>query len=86
MHVGNTGQYFGGIISEICIRTFAPSLCVDIVAVFTHSWCQYIKKKTSLPNGEFILVRIHAAHVFAPGRVQEHLPGKLFMYWFRAGE
>ena len=26
----------------ICIRTFAPSLCMDKMAVFTHPWCQYI--------------------------------------------
>ena len=39
----NTGKYSRGIIFEICICTFAPYLCIDIVAVFTHPWCQYIK-------------------------------------------
>ena len=29
-------------------------------------------------------VRIHAAPVFAPARIQENIPGELFMYWFRA--
>ena len=39
----NTGKYFWGIIFEICIRTLAPALCIDIVPVFAHPWCQYIK-------------------------------------------
>ena len=34
--------------------------------------------------GELISVQIHAAHVFTPGRLQENIPGELFMYWFRA--
>ena len=34
--------------------------------------------------GELISVQIHAAHVFTPGRIQENIPGELFMYWFRA--
>ena len=34
--------------------------------------------------GELISLRIHAAHVFAPGQIQESTPGELFMYWFRA--
>ena len=34
--------------------------------------------------GEFILVRIHVAPVLASVRIQEKIPGKLFMYWFRA--
>ena len=29
-------------------------------------------------------MQIHAAHVFKPGRIQENIPGELFMYWFRA--
>ena len=29
-------------------------------------------------------VRIHAAPVFAPARIQENISGELFMYWFRA--
>ena len=29
-------------------------------------------------------VGIHAAPVFAPARIQENIPGELFMYWFRA--
>ena len=29
-------------------------------------------------------VQIHAAPVFAPVRIQENIPGELFMYWFRA--
>ena len=29
-------------------------------------------------------VQIHAAPVFAPARIQENIPGELFMYWFRA--
>ena len=29
-------------------------------------------------------MRIHAAPVFAPARIQENIPGELFMYWFRA--
>ena len=33
---------------------------------------------------EFIRVRIHVAPVFAPVRIQEKIPGELFMYWFRA--
>ena len=33
---------------------------------------------------EFISVRIHVAPVFAPARMQEKIPGELFMYWFRA--
>ena len=33
---------------------------------------------------EFIRVRIHVAPVFAPVRIQENIPGELFMYWFRA--
>ena len=41
----NTGNYFWGIIFEICIRTLAPALCIDIVPVFAHPWCQYKKKK-----------------------------------------
>ena len=53
---------------------------MNIVAVFTHPWCQYMK----MFFGEFISLRIHAAHVFAPGRIQENIPGELFMYWFRA--
>ena len=28
--------------------------------------------------------RMHAAHVFAPGRTQETTLGELFVYWFRA--
>ena len=35
-------------------------------------------------SGELISVQIHAAHVFTPGRIQENIPGELFMYWFRA--
>ena len=35
--------------------------------------------------GELILLRIHAAHVFAPGRIQENIPGEFFMYWFLSG-
>ena len=31
------------IIFEICIRTLAPALCIDIVPVFAHPGCQYIK-------------------------------------------
>ena len=34
--------------------------------------------------GEVILVRIHAALVFAPARIQERIPGALLMYGFRA--
>ena len=34
--------------------------------------------------GEFILVRIHAGSVFAPVRIQDKIPGELFMYWFCA--
>ena len=33
--------------------------------------------------GELISVQIHAAHVFTPGRIQENIPGELFMYWLR---
>ena len=33
---------------------------------------------------EFNSVRIHVAPVFAPARIQENIPGELFMYWFRA--
>ena len=29
-------------------------------------------------------MQIHAAPVFAPPRIQENIPGELFMYWFRA--
>ena len=29
-------------------------------------------------------MQIHVAPVFAPARIQENTPGKLFMYWFRA--
>ena len=29
--------------SQMCIRIFALSLCMDTVAVFTHPWCQHIK-------------------------------------------
>ena len=29
-------------------------------------------------------VQIHAAPVSAPVRIQENIPGELFMYWFRA--
>ena len=28
--------------------------------------------------------RIHVAPVFAPARIQDNIPGELFMYWFRA--
>ena len=34
--------------------------------------------------GELLSKRIHAVHVFAPGRMQENTPGELFMYWFPA--
>ena len=34
--------------------------------------------------GELFSVQIHAAHVFTSGRIQENIPGELFMYWFRA--
>ena len=27
---------------------------------------------------------MHVAPVFAPARIQENIPGELFMYWFRA--
>ena len=37
-----------------------------------------------LPNRGIHSVRIHAAPVFAPARIQENIPGELFMYWFRA--
>ena len=36
-------KFFRGIMFEICIRTFSPSLCMDIVAVFTNPCCQYLK-------------------------------------------
>ena len=62
----------------------APSLCMDIVAVFSHPWCQQI----TICGGNEISVRIHVAHVFAAGRgwVQENIPGELFMGWFCARE
>ena len=37
-----------GNIFKVCIRTFAPSLRMDVVALFIHPWCQYIKT-----SGEF---------------------------------
>ena len=33
---------------------------------------------------EFVSVQMHVALVFAPARIQESIPGELFMYWFRA--
>ena len=43
---------------------------------------------TNLPNlggnGDIILVRMHAAPVFARPRIQEQILGKLFMYWLPA--
>ena len=33
---------------------------------------------------EIISGRIHVAPVFAPARIQENIPGELFMHWFRA--
>ena len=33
---------------------------------------------------EIISGRIHVAPVFAPARIQENIPGELFMYWFCA--
>ena len=33
---------------------------------------------------QFLGVRIHAAPVIAPARIQEVIPGRLFMYWFCA--
>ena len=71
----NTRKYVWGILFEICIRTLALSL--DIVPVFAHPWCQYIK----IFLGELISVQIHAAHVSprvsVPRRFSTNLENKL---------
>ena len=69
--------------SQICIRTFAPSLCMDTVAVFIHPRSQYTKIFLRKSTSEQV-VKIHAARVFPPGRIQEIYSGELYMYWFRA--
>ena len=57
------------------------SLCtVRILWLYSHT--PGAKHKDVLV--ERISVRIHAAHVFAPGQMQETTPGEFFMYWFRA--
>ena len=45
-HLCEYRKYFWGIILETCIRTLDPALCIDIVPVFAHPWCQYIKMAT----------------------------------------
>ena len=66
--------------SQICICTFTPSLSMDTVAVFREPLMPIHKNHF----GELISEQIHAAPVFAPGRIQENILGELFMYWFRA--
>ena len=56
-----------GFIFEICICTLALSLCVDIVAGFTHHWCRYI----NILFGNY--VGANTGNIF----------GELFMYWSR---
>ena len=65
--------------SEVCIRNFAPS-SVWIQWLYSH----IPGANTSDISGELISVQIHAAHVFARGRLQENIAGGLFMHWFRA--
>ena len=83
----NTGKYFWGIISEICIRTFSNMYSHPCpLCLYGYSGCIHASLIPIHENilGKLISVRIHAAHVFAPGRIQENIPGELFMYWFRA--
>ena len=46
------------IFFEICIRTFTPSLCIDIAAIFIHPRRQYMK----IVLGELILGRKQENH------------------------
>ena len=69
------------ILEEFCICTFAP-----LTSVWKKSGCIHAHLVPIHQNifGELISLRMHAAYVFAPGRIQESTPGELFMYWFRA--
>ena len=75
----NTGKYFWELFLKY---VFALWPC----PLYWYSACI----RTSLVpihkniSGELISVQIHAAHVLTPGRIQENIPGELFMYWFRA--
>ena len=78
----NTGNIFEEFFSkyvfapsQICILTFAPSVCMDIVTPLMPIHNKYF--------WELFSVRIHAAHAFVPGRIQENIPGELLTYWFR---
>ena len=83
----NTGKYFWGIIFEICIRTFADMYYhLRPLCLYGYSGCIHTPLMPIHKNifGELFSGRIHAAHAFAPGRIQENTPGELFMYWFCA--
>ena len=59
--------------SQVCIRNFSPSLYMDTGAVFTHPLMSIHENIL----GEFVSEQLHAAHVFAPRRIQENTPGEL---------
>ena len=39
---------------------------------------------SQIPEGNYFRGLFHVAPVFAPARIQENIPGELFMYCFRA--
>ena len=63
---------------QICIRTFpSPS-----------EWMQWLYELMPIHkifSGEFISERINAAHVFAPERMQENIPGNFLCTSFMPG-
>ena len=56
--------------------------------LYGHGGCIHTPLMPIYENilGELFSEQMHAAHVFAPGRIQENIPGEFFMYWFRARE
>ena len=71
---------FRNMYSHLRRYVFSPSPPLSVWIQF-HTPLMPIHKNIF---GELFSVRIHAAHAFAPGRIQENIPGELFMYWFRA--
>ena len=65
--------------SHLLKYVFAPS-----PPLYGYSGCILSSLMSIHKNifGELNSEQIHAAHVFARGRLQENIPGELFMYWF----
>ena len=70
------------------IRAFPNNMYSHLrpLCLYAYSGCIHTPLMPTHQNslGELISVRIHAAHAFAPRRIQETITGKLIMYWFFA--